>query len=434
MNRRFTLTPAALALALALLSGPGAASEGEITRLRAQLAHLGERYAQQERTLQRLEQRLMELEMQQRGRGLPGRELLAQAPQSSASSNEGSAAGATVGAAAAGVASPPPAGSGGEVQRSRGTDVLVQQEHGLFDRRFTLETGLSYTRYDRRQLVLSGLLLVDAIFLGEINLDQSRSNLWTFDVTGRYGVSDAMVVDFNLPFIYRSNQFMSGGVGGVAASMSEATLTTGPRLGDASIGAGFHMLREAAGRPDVVGSVRLRMPSGQHPFGVKTHKPDANNDSLSVPQRIPTGNGVWSATFLASVLKSSDPLMLFANLGYQHNFKRHFDDISSAPNVVSPGEVKLGDAVQWGMGVALAMNEKTSLSLAFSQTVSRATRTRQDGAGWSKVIGSEANSAMFSAGLTHALNERMSLVATVGLGLTPDAPDFTVGLKFPYTF
>jgi len=35
-------------------------------------------------------------------------------------------------------------------------------------------------------------------------------------------------------------------------------------------------------------------------------------------------------------------------------------------------------------------------------------------------------------GITYALNQKTTLVSLLGIGLTPDAPDFTLAFKVPY--
>ena len=60
-------------------------------------------------------------------------------------------------------------------------------------------------------------------------------------------------------------------------------------------------------------------------------------------------------------------------------------------------------------------------------------RMRYDGADWIKVIGSDATSATFNLGVTHALSARATVVTMLGIGLTPDAPDFSLTFKVPYS-
>jgi hypothetical protein len=59
---------------------------------------------------------------------------------------------------------------------------------------------------------------------------------------------------------------------------------------------------------------------------------------------------------------------------------------------------------------------------------------RYKGAPWTKVIGSDANAATFNLGVTYAMSQHTTLVTMLGVGLTPDAPDYSVTFKIPYMF
>ncbi len=77
----------------------------------------------------------------------------------------------------------------------------MQEEHRLFDRRLTVEVGVTYSHSDRQQFNLSGFLALDSIFLGQINVDEVKADIFTFDLTGRYGLTDRLQLDLNLPFL-----------------------------------------------------------------------------------------------------------------------------------------------------------------------------------------------------------------------------------------
>jgi len=74
---------------------------------------------------------------------------------------------------------------------------------------------------------------------------------------------------------------------------------------------------------------------------------------------------------------------------------------------------------------------RTSLNLSFSSKLSGNASLRCKGSPWTKVIGSDANAAAFNLGVTYAMSH-------AGDGaehrLTPDAPDYSVTFKIPYTF
>nr|WP_253260778.1 hypothetical protein [Rhodanobacter glycinis] len=124
---------------------------------------------------------------------------------------------------------------------------------------------------------------------------------------------------------------------------------------------------------------------------------------------------------------------MFANLAYTHAFPRSFADVDTDPQTTTPGSVKLGDAYTYGAGVAFAFNERTSLSLSFSDKLSAKASLRAPKGRWAKVTGSDANAAAFNMGVTYALSRHTTLVTMLGIGLTPDAPNFTLTFKIPYT-
>lgn len=319
---------------------------------------------------------------------------------------------------------------------SRSAQSVYQEQHALFGGNFTLETGLSYTRSDRKQLALNGFLALDAIFLGDISVDEVKADILTLDVLGRWGVTPRMQVDLDAPFLYRRTVYQSTGSSGSTQTTSEAevTLDRQVELGDMSAGLYYQLAPETTSRPDVVWSLRFKAPTGSDPYGIKTVDVAGSNGNLRVPEHLPSGNGVWSASTGLSFVKTIDPAILFANVGYFYNRKQDFDDISSDAGVVQPGTIKLGDSFQYGVGTAFAFNETTSLSLSFIHRLTAKSRVRPEGSGWQDIIGSDGNAATLNFGLTHALSNKTWAVFNLGMGLTPDAPDMTVGLKFPHTF
>jgi hypothetical protein len=323
---------------------------------------------------------------------------------------------------------------GGSVSAVQGTAVTSTQGIPLFDNRFSFEQGLTYTHYDKRSLVLSGFLALDAILLGKINLQQIRTDQFQYDLTGRWNVSSRFSADVNVPVIYRNSTYISPGAGSAASAFSDGANHSGS-IGDINAGVYYQLPKNAASDVDWIVSARVKAPTGRDPFGIKlVENTDPSNNNLLIPSHQPTGNGVWATTLGWSLLKVTDPMVLFANFGYTHHFKRSFSDLSSSLTAITPGEAKLGNAWSLGAGFALALNDKTSVSFSYAQLLQQVSRLRAEGGGWVRQVGSDANSASFNAGLTHQLTPRLSMVGTLSMGLTPDAPNFSVGAKFPYVF
>lgn len=391
-----------------------AASDAEVRELQQALIELRQRYDAQQRALMVLEQRVREVEAQP---AVPQPQRLARSPSST------SQAAAGYGESLREDSSP-----------ARSVENIYDEASGFFgEGRFSLETGLTYSHYDTRQLGLNGLLLLDAIFLGNINVDQINSDNFTLDVTGRYNLGNRWQFDLNVPLVYRESTYESAGAGGSTTQVSSETVTGDPRLGDVSIGVAYKFLDESPGVPDAVFSLRVKAPTGEDPYGIKlVQSPD--NDNLSVPEDLPTGNGVWSVTPGVSVVKTVDPAVLFGNLSYTYNLEESFDDISPAQNQKVAGKVKMGNWFQYGLGMAFALNERMSLSMSYSQLISQKSKIRPDGGSWQTVSSSNANAAYFNIGMTYALSDQLTMVPNLSIGLTPDAPDFSFSLKFPYYF
>jgi hypothetical protein len=334
---------------------------------------------------------------------------------------------------------PPPiqvgeARRGEDAERREQEKALVVREHApLFERRFTFDAGINYSYYDRRQLALSGFLALDAIFLGTLNLDQTKASVMTLDVSGRYGLTDRFSIEASVPWVQRDTRFVSGGAGGASNEISEVQLTSSG-VGDASVAAYYQWVKESARWPDLVTSVRLRAPTGRHPFGLKLIQADEDNTNLNVPENLPTGTGLWSATFNVSALRTYDPVILFGNLGYTLYRPEEFDDISPVLDQVSPAEVALGNTLQLSAGMAIALNDRSAISFSVANAFSAATHTTAPGEPELRVPGSSSNSSTFNVGGTYALPSGWTLSSQATVGLTPDAPNFVMGLRASHTF
>ncbi|AZE94428.1 TolA-like membrane protein [Pseudomonas orientalis] len=407
-----------------------AAPDADIETLKQELLELKQRYDVQQKALAVLEQRVRQVEDQP---AAPEPRRLAKSP---ADFKKGATT--VAGAAASGGAG----GGGSSYGQSLKDDSapaqsvsnLYNEASGFFGNgKFSVETGITYARYDARQLTLNGFLALDSIFLGNINLDRIKSDSWTLDLTGRYNVDNRWQFDLNVPVVYRESTYQSGGAGNDATATSEASVTRDPTIGDVNVGVAYKFLDETPTLPDAVVSVRVKAPTGKEPFGIKLVR-QPNNDNLYLPESLPTGNGVWSVTPGISLVKTFDPAVLFGSLSYTHNFEDSFDDISSEVNQKVGGKVRLGDSFQFGVGVAFALNEKMSMSFSVSDLVQRKSKLKPDGGDWQSVVSSDANAGYFNVGMTIAASDNLTIVPNLAIGMTDDAPDFTFSLKFPYYF
>ncbi|WP_377706086.1 hypothetical protein ACFMKY_16245 [Pseudomonas protegens] len=421
-----TLFPAALVQA---------APDADVETLKRELLELKQRYEVQQKALAVLEQRVRQVEDQP---AAPPPKRLAKSPADLKGNQQvaGTGAGAASGGAAGGAAGGASYGQSlkDDSEPAQSVSNLYDEASGFFGGgKFSVETGLTYARYDARQLTVNGFLALDSIFLGNINLDRIKSDTWTLDLTARYNLNNRWQFDINAPVVYRESTFQSGGGGGSGTQTTEESVTRDPTLGDVNFGVAYKFLDESEFWPDAVATLRVKAPTGKDPFGIKLVQSSANNN-LYVPESLPTGNGVWSVTPGISLVKTFDPAVLFGTLAYTHNLEESFDDISSTVGSKTPGKVRLGDSFQIGAGVAFALNEKMSMSFSVSDLVQRKSKLKQDGGDWQSVVSSDANAGYFNVGMTIAASDNLTIVPNLSIGMTEDAPAFTFSLKFPYYF
>jgi hypothetical protein len=440
MDTHRTLLASATACAL-LLGAPLAAAQDtaasgadqqQINALVDQLQTLKSSYAQEVRRLRELDMQVQALQARLAGKTTPNAALPALAtPAVAAPGNDN-----TTGNAASQAGSIADAEKAREQTPTRSMQDALQQEHAVFDRKLTLENSLSYSHYDRKQLTLNGFLALDAIFLGNIAIEDVKSDSLTYNFAARYGVSPRLTMNLDVPYLARQTAYLKGGAGGSAAAIAEEQ-TRGSGIGDVSLSANYKLFAETASRPDTVLTLAVTAPTGRAPYGIDWKVLERGDDKFirfAVPQKQPTGNGLWQANIGVSAVKTMDPAIVFANVGYTHSFPRRFGDIDTDPQTRSPGEVKLGNSYYFGAGVAFAFNERTSLSLSFSDRFSAKASLRNGKLPWTKVIGSDANAGTFNLGVTYALSAHTTLVTLLGVGLSPDAPDYSLSFKIPYMF
>ncbi|WP_416425403.1 hypothetical protein RAM80_06500 [Pseudomonas sp. App30] len=431
MQRSFSFNAVVCLSALLPATLLQAAPDPQVEELKAELLQLKQRYDQQQQALMVLEQRVKQVEETP---GTPPPKRLSKSPAEPSKAQ-------TIATGAPGTSSGGAAGGASYGQSLKDDSTPAQSVNNLYDEntgffgggKFSLETGITYSHYDTRQLVLNGFLALDSIFLGNINIDRIKADSWTLDVTGRYNINNRWQFDVNVPVIYRDSTFQSAGAGGSTTAISQESVSRDPTIGDINAGVAYKFMDEGPYRPDAVFSVRVKAPTGKDPYGIKLVK-SANNDNLAVPDSLPTGNGMWSVTPGISLIKSFDPAVLFGSFSYTHNFVNSFGDIDPNVGTSIGGKVDLGDSFQVGMGVAFALNEKMSMSFSLSDLIQRRAKIKQDGGDWQGVPSSDANAGYFNIGMTIAATDALTIVPNLSIGMTDDAPDFTFSLKFPYYF
>lgn len=286
MYRSFTLRAFVCFATLAPATALYAAADPQVEALKQELIELKRRYEAQQQALMVLEQRVRQVEeapaaappkrlVKSPAEGVKGAQTVASGTPGTTGSSYGQALTA-------------------DSEPAQSVSNLYDEASGFFGGgKFSFETGVTYTHYDTRALTLNGFLALDSIFLGSINLDRIKADNWTLDMTARYNLAQRWQFDINVPVVYRESTYSSGGAGGAGASTSDATVTRDPEIGDVNVGVAYKFLDEDETWPDAVATLRVKAPTGKDPYGIKLREVDGNSN-LSVPESLPTGNGVWN--------------------------------------------------------------------------------------------------------------------------------------------
>ena len=254
-------------------------------------------------------------------------------------------------------------------------DVFLRGQKVLLARgEVALDIGEFYSRGDTTQL---------AVVNNAIGLATIRQTTFTTFLSARVGVFNETEAFVSAIFRHQNSDVLVG-----AGKIAEDHLT---EFGDIRLGMRHTLLTEGPGRPNIIATIFGHIPTGQTSYAL--------------------GGGL-------SLVKSYDPVVLFATANYRHTFSRDFADITR----LEPEE-----RFDIALGYALALNDtltiSTSVAGLFSgaTTFSNATLLRQD-------------IYSLQLGLTSWLARGLYIEPTVSFGLSGPGNSVAFGVTLPYTF
>lgn len=314
----------------------------------------------------------------------------------------------------------------------RSVQSVYRQQNALFKAgQFILQPGLSYEYSDSNALTLNGFLALGAIFLGQINVSKVTSNIETVSLQASYDPTNDLEFSVTAPYLARQSTYESVGVNGSSLEASQQSVNNKGELGDVSAGL-YYQLSGVNGGAAVIWNVTAKAPTGQGPYGIPIAT-QAQNNNLSYPMSLPTGNGVWSVSTGFSAIKAVNPVILFGSVSYTYNIPRNFANISTTTTAV-PGRVAPGNSFTLGGGTAFALNARVSMTFSFDESFISSTSIRPSGAPWQGVVGSSENAAVLNVGFSYAESKSITVVTNLGVGVTKDAPNVDLSLTVPTTF
>jgi hypothetical protein len=224
--------------------------------------------------------------------------------------------------------------------------------------------------------------------------DEVRRNVfdWNFDV--RFGLPFDSQLELGLPYrLVDQSEVIS-----VRFAEQQENGGTGSGFGDLSVGVAKTLLREGRWWPDLIGRVTWDTATGQTRDG-----------------DVVLGGGFNEISGSLSATKRQDPLAFVGSVSYQKAFKKN--------------DIKPGDELTFNLGTVLAASPETSLRFFLEQNF--IDEVEVDG---SEVDGSDLVVGSLNVGGSVILGPRLLLDVVAGVGLTDDAPDYSVTVSLPFRF
>lgn len=236
-------------------------------------------------------------------------------------------------------------------------------------------------------------------------IEENASHNITNTFTVQYGLRDNLTLTASLPLVAKSDSLKD-------------TTTTG--LGDISLGARWEPFPLQQGRLPLILFGSLSTKTGDSPYEI-----NPNRD-------LATGKGYYSVGGGASTRKYIDPVVLFASVSANYGFEE--TGLNQLRGGGSKGPRYLdsftpGISGGFSFGFAYSFNYDVSMTMSYQQSFNTGSEFRFTSGEISKPSDSSSGSLGISLGVR--VSPQTIVNGSVGIGLTEDAPDISLGLSFP---
>ena len=235
--------------------------------------------------------------------------------------------------------------------------------------------------------------------LNNLRFEEDANHTLTNTFTVQYGLMDNLTLSASLPLVAKKELLKD---------------KTAAGLGDINFGARWEPFPLKQGRLPLVLFGSLSTKTGDSPYEIGI-------DELS------TGKGYYSAGVGASTRKYIDPVVLFSSVSVNYGFKESGLDQARGRRTLESFDP--GVSGGFAFGFAYSFNYDVSLTMSYQQSFNTGAKFYFSN-GESYESGDQS-SAMLSFALGVRVSPETIVNGTVGIGLTEDAPDVSLGLSFP---
>lgn len=236
--------------------------------------------------------------------------------------------------------------------------------------------------------------------LYQLRVQENASHVLTNTFTAQYGLRDNLTLSASVPLVAKSDLLKDATAAG---------------LGDISLGARWEPFPLKAGRLPLILFANLSTKTGDSPYEINPVK------DLS------TGKGYYSAGIGASTRKYIDPVVLFASASANYGFKESGLNQIRGSRIIE--EFEPGISGGFAFGFAYSFNYDVSMTMSYQQSFNTGSEfTYHTGESYSPA---DQTSSTLAISLGVRVSPETIVNGTVGIGLTEDAPDVSLGLSFP---
>jgi hypothetical protein len=290
----------------------------------------------------------------------------------------------------------------------------------------SLEPSIEFDHVSTNQLIFRGISIVQGLLVGVIDASNIRGDITVASLTARYGLTNRIELEAKVPYLYRQNSETD--IPATSNAHAFQSYTTGHGIGDVELAAHYQINSGREDWPIFIANFRYKTSTGTGPFNV------AYDQANGVPLRLPTGSGFDAVEPSLTFIYPSDPVVLFGSVEYDHSFSINENKTVSqtcGPQNNQPcviGDVSAGDAFGATLGMSIALNEATSLTLGYQHYYIGGTTVMLNNV---PSTSSALQVGSLIVGASYQVNRRVGINFTTQIGATRDAPDVRVMLRIP---
>ncbi|MEE8165597.1 MAG: hypothetical protein V3T64_08510, partial [Myxococcota bacterium] len=246
-------------------------------------------------------------------------------------------------------------------------------------RSFSIEPSMTYIHSSSDNIVVDGFTIFPVLVVGDIVSEKVDRDLALFNLVTRIGLPWDSQFELRVP--YGAQRLRSFSADGEEVDVTDAN------FGDVEVVLSHQLYRSDGKWPDLLASAGWKFDSGRSPFHAEE-------------SQIYVGTGYHSLNLSVTGVKVIDPVVYFAGASYTYNLTTHERIGKFAP----------GYSLGFDLGMAIALNLNTALSLSYDQQFTMKSSLDND-----EIPGSFITTGVFSVGSTYSFTDTLTIDFSLGI-------------------